>query len=52
MPAWRCDSADDLGRRLRPALSLATASLIVLPVDDSVGVAISGELGEETVIRT
>jgi acetolactate synthase-1/2/3 large subunit len=52
MPAWRCDSADDFARRLRHALSLDTPSLIVLPIDYTVDVAISDELGEETVIRT
>ena len=52
MPAWRCDSAGDFGPRLRHALSLDVPSLIVLPIDYSVDVAISDELGEETVIRT
>ena len=52
MPAWRCDSADDFGQRVRDALGLDVPSLIVLPVDYSVDVAISDELGEETVIRT
>jgi len=52
MPAWRCDSADDFGRRLQEALSLDVPSLIALPIDYSVDVAISDELGEETVIRT
>jgi acetolactate synthase-1/2/3 large subunit len=52
MPAWRCDSADDFGRRLQQALSLDVPSLIALPIDYSVDIAISDELGEETVIRT
>jgi acetolactate synthase-1/2/3 large subunit len=52
MPAWRCDSADDFGQRLRHALSLDVPSLIVLPIDYAVDIAISDELGEETVIRT
>ena len=52
MPAWRCDSAADFVQRLRHALSLDVASLIVLPVDASIDVAMSDELGEETVIRT
>jgi acetolactate synthase-1/2/3 large subunit len=52
MPAWRCDSAGGFGERLRHALSLDTPSLIVLPIDYSVDIAISDELGEETVIRT
>ena len=49
MPAWRCDSADDFGERLRHALSLDVPSLIVLPIDYSIDVAISEELGTETV---
>ncbi len=49
MPAWRCDSADDFGQRLRHALTLDLPSLIVLPIDYSLDVAISEELGAETV---
>jgi acetolactate synthase-1/2/3 large subunit len=49
MPAWRCDSADDFGERLRHALTLGVPSLIVLPIDYSIDVAISEELGAETV---
>src|SRR3954452_19968050 len=49
LPAWRCESADDFGARLRHALSLDVPSLIVLPIDYSIDVAISEELGTETV---
>ena len=49
MPAWRCESADDFGERLRHALTLDVPSLIVLPIDYSIDVAISEELGTETV---
>jgi acetolactate synthase I/II/III large subunit len=49
MPAWRCESADEFGERLRQALPLDTPSLIVLPIDYSLDVAISEELGTETV---
>ena len=49
LPAWRCDSADDFGARLRHALTLDLPSLIVLPIDYSLDVAISEELGVETV---
>jgi len=52
MAAWRCQSAADFGRHLRHALGLDVPSLIVLPIDYSIDVAISDELGEETVIRT
>ena len=49
MPAWRCESADQFGERLRGALALDVPSLIVLPIDYSIDVAISEELGRETV---
>jgi acetolactate synthase I/II/III large subunit len=48
MPAWRCEAVDDFGRHLRHALSLDVPSLIVMPIDYSVDVAMS-ELGAETV---
>jgi acetolactate synthase-1/2/3 large subunit len=49
MPAWRCSSADDFPRLLRRALELDLPSLIAVPIDYSVDVAISEELGTETV---
>src|SRR4051812_41899570 len=49
MPAWRCESADEFGERLKQALALDLPSLIVLPIDYSLDVAISEELGTETV---
>jgi len=49
LPAWRCESADDFGARLRHALTLEVPSLLVLPIDYSLDVAISEELGAETV---
>ncbi len=49
MPAWRCESVEDFGERLRGALALDMPSLIVLPIDYSLDVAISEELGAETV---
>jgi acetolactate synthase I/II/III large subunit len=49
LPAWRCESATDFGERLRHALSLDEPSLIVLPIDYSVDVAMGEELGAETV---
>jgi len=49
MPAWRCASADEFGERLRQGLGLDVPSLIVLPIDYSIDVAISEELGTETV---
>jgi acetolactate synthase-1/2/3 large subunit len=50
MPAWRCEQVDDFGRHLRHALTLDVPSLIVLPIDYSIDVAISEELGTETVV--
>jgi acetolactate synthase I/II/III large subunit len=49
MPAWRCEAIDDFGRHLRHALALAVPSLIVVPIDYSLDVSISEELGTETV---
>src|SRR4051794_2135014 len=50
MPAWRCEAVEDLGRHLRHALSLDVPSLIVVPIDYSLDVSISEELGTETVV--
>ena len=49
MPAWRCEEADDFGARLRLAMSLDVPSVVVLPIDYSIDVAISEELGTEIV---
>jgi acetolactate synthase I/II/III large subunit len=49
MPAWRCGSIDDYTERLKQALALDVPSLIVLPIDYSLDVTISEELGAETV---
>ncbi len=48
-PAWRCADADDFSHRLAHALTLDVPSVIVVPIDYSVDVAISRELGTETV---
>jgi acetolactate synthase-1/2/3 large subunit len=48
MPAWRCEAVEDFGTHLRQALALDVPSLIVLPIDYSIDVAMS-ELGAETV---
>ena len=49
LPAWRCESVGDFATHLKRALSLDVPSLIVLPIDYSIDVAISEELGTETV---
>jgi acetolactate synthase I/II/III large subunit len=49
MPAWRCSSAREFSRRLTDALKLDLPSLIVVPIDYSIDVAMSEELGAETV---
>jgi acetolactate synthase-1/2/3 large subunit len=49
LPAWRCASTEDFGRHLRHALTLDVPSLIVVPIDYSIDVAIE-ELGTETVV--
>src|SRR5215208_4434239 len=45
MPGFRCEAVDDFGHHLRHALDLDLPSLIVLPIDYSIDVAISEELG-------
>jgi acetolactate synthase-1/2/3 large subunit len=49
MPAWRAQSLDDFREILRKAVTLKEPSLIVLPIDYSLDVAISSELGDELV---
>jgi acetolactate synthase I/II/III large subunit len=49
LPAWRCEGPDDFGPTLRRALDAEDPTLIVLPIDYSIDVAISEELGTETV---
>jgi acetolactate synthase I/II/III large subunit len=48
--AWRCESVGDFARHLDHALTLDIPSLIVGPIDYSMDVAISEELGTETVV--
>ena len=48
-PAWRVGDASELSQRLTQALALDVPSVIVVPIDYSVDVAISRELGAETV---
>lgn len=49
MPAWRATSNDDFREKLRKAVTLDVPSLIVLPIDYSLDVRISEELGEGLV---
>jgi acetolactate synthase-1/2/3 large subunit len=49
-PAWRCQSVEDFARHLGHALTLDVPSLIVVPIDYSMDVGISEELGTETVV--
>jgi acetolactate synthase-1/2/3 large subunit len=49
LPAWRCGSADEFPLRLADALARDMPSLIVVPIDYSIDVAISETLGAETV---
>ena len=49
LPAWRCEAVEDFGKHLRHALTLDVPSVIVVPIDYSIDVAISEELGTETV---
>ena len=47
--AFRCASVDDFCDHLRTALALDRPSVIVVPIDYSLDVALSEELGTETV---
>jgi len=49
LPAWRCQSADDFPRLLQEALAKDVPSVIAVPIDYSIDVAISEQLGAETV---
>jgi acetolactate synthase I/II/III large subunit len=49
LPAWRIESVGEYRDRLVHALELDVPSLIVLPIDYSIDVAITHELGTETV---
>ena len=51
LAAWRCENVADFAAYLRRALALDVPSLIVLPIDYSIDVAISEELGTETVLN-
>jgi acetolactate synthase-1/2/3 large subunit len=46
---FRCDSVDGFARNLRHALTLDVPSVVVVPIDYSIDVTISEELGRETV---
>ena len=48
MPAYRCEAPDDVGRHLRTALAQDRPSLVVVPIDYSIDVAVSEELGAAT----
>jgi acetolactate synthase I/II/III large subunit len=47
--AWRCRSVEDFAHHVEHALTLDLPSVIVTPIDYSTDVAISEELGTETV---
>jgi acetolactate synthase-1/2/3 large subunit len=49
IPGFRCEAPEDLGRHLRHCLTLDVPSIIVVPIDYSIDVALSSELGAETV---
>ncbi len=49
MAAWRIGSADELRERLAHAAGLEVPSLIVVPIDYSIDIAITEGLGRETV---
>jgi len=48
LAAWRVERPEELGERLRQALASPVPSLVVVPVDYSVDVAVAEELGAAT----
>jgi acetolactate synthase I/II/III large subunit len=49
LPAWRIGAAAEFEPRLRHALTLDVPSLLVVPVDYSIDVAITADLGSSTI---
>lgn len=49
LPAWRCQEPGDLGAHLRRGLDSDVPSVVVLPIDYSLDVTMSEQLGTETV---
>jgi acetolactate synthase-1/2/3 large subunit len=49
LPGWRADSIEDFAERFRHALTLDVPSVLVLPIDYSPDVALTEQLGTETV---
>jgi acetolactate synthase I/II/III large subunit len=49
LPGFRCEAPEDLGRHLRHCLTLDVPSVVVVPIDYSLDVALGAELGEATV---
>jgi acetolactate synthase-1/2/3 large subunit len=49
LPGWRIGRADEFSERLGYALTLDVPSVIVVPIDYSLDVAIAAGLGDETV---
>jgi acetolactate synthase I/II/III large subunit len=49
LPGWRCSSAEDFPRLLEHALATDVPSVICVPIDYSLDVAMSEQLGAETV---
>jgi acetolactate synthase-1/2/3 large subunit len=49
LPAWRVGAAEEFEPRLRHALALDVPSLLVVPVDYSIDVAITADLGSPTI---
>lgn len=48
LPAWRIQSADEFAVRFKQALALDTPSVIIVPIDYSLDIAIADDLGGVT----
>jgi acetolactate synthase-1/2/3 large subunit len=49
LPGFRCESVEDFGRHLDAALELDVPSIVVVPIDYSIDIALQKRLGKETV---
>lgn len=49
MPGFRCEEVEDFSRHLQTALAFDGPSIIVVPIDYSMDIALSQQLGTETV---
>jgi acetolactate synthase-1/2/3 large subunit len=49
LPGFRCEGVDDFAKHLNRALELDVPSIVVVPIDYSIDIALQKRLGKETV---